>query len=237
MEKIAGIYTRVSTGIQSEDGHSLDTQEALLKDYCRRMDIKIYKVYQEAGTSGGIHLKKRPKGANMVADIEAGKINTVVVQKVDRLGRSVLDLMSLIDYFDAKGVDLHILDLNINTSSPSGRFMLQIMGALGEMERNMIKDRTQQSMDYLKQNDMVRSRSVLGFDRKGNKLVVNEQEMELVKRIHKMYKDGKSLSAIARTLNEEGIASKEGKKFYHTTIKIILTNSAYQRYIADDIAD
>lgn len=235
--KRAGLYTRVSTGIQAEDGHSLDTQETILKDYCKRMELEIVKVYQEAGTSGGIHLKRRPQGSKLIDDIEAGLIDTVVVQKVDRMGRSVLDLLSLINYFEAKGVDLHILDLNINTSSPSGRFMLQIMSALSEMELNMIKARTKQSMEYLKSNDLARSRSIMGFDKVGKKLVVNEQEMELVKRIFKMHREGMSFSGIAKTLNEEGIQSKEGKKFYHRTISIIIRNEVYQKYVTHETTD
>ena len=231
MKKIVGIYTRVSTGMQVEDGVSLDNQELILKDYCKRHDMEIYNTYREEATSGGIHLKKRPKGKLLIEAIENGSINTVVVQKVDRLGRSVLDLMSLIDYFDAKGVDLHILDLNINTSSPSGRFMLQIMGALAEMERNMTKDRTKQAMTYLKSQKKVYSTIPLGFDRIGDSLVENPKELKLVERIYKMYHEGKSLAGIAKTLNDEGIPTKNGKKFYHTTIKSIVNNDIYLPYI------
>ena len=135
--KIA-IYCRVSTEEQDAD-----KQEFLCREYCKRNNFKIYKVYKDV-ISGS--KESRPKFNQLLEDLRHYKFDAIIVTKLDRLGRSLQHLLSLFDEFSNKGIHFIATTQNIDTSSPTGKLQMQIMGAFAEFERNIISERTKEGL-------------------------------------------------------------------------------------------
>lgn len=110
---IAGLYPRVSTEDQSRYGHSLDEQEDRLKKLCDYKEYEIYKIYREEGVSA--KSMKRPKFQEMIEDMKSGKINKIIVYKLDRLTRSIQDLESIFRMLEEYDCSLESVSEDINT--------------------------------------------------------------------------------------------------------------------------
>ncbi len=132
------IYARVSTEDQDADKQIEICQEA-----CKRAGHEIYKIYKDmiSGTSSS-----RPQFNKLLEDLRHYRFDMVMVTKLDRLGRSLQHLLSLFDEFKRKGVHFNAATQNIDTSTPSGRLQMQIMGAFAEYERNIISERTKEGL-------------------------------------------------------------------------------------------
>lgn len=139
----AGLYLRVSTSEQTTLNQELE-----LKEYCKRNNIEIYKIYQEEGVSGA--KTSRPELDKMLQDIRKKEFDCVIVWKLDRLGRSVQHLLQLLQEFQNKGVTLIITTMNMDTSTPQGKFFFTIIGAIAELEREMIIERIKLGLERRK---------------------------------------------------------------------------------------
>jgi site-specific DNA recombinase len=131
------IYCRVST-----DEQELDNQYRICKAYCERNDYTIYKEYLDviSGTTAS-----RPQFNELLKDMRANKFDGILVAKLDRLGRSLQHLLSLIEEFTKRGIHFMSATQNIDTTSSSGKMQLQIMGVFAEFERNLISERTKEA--------------------------------------------------------------------------------------------
>lgn len=135
--KIA-IYARVSTEEQDAD-----KQEFICKEYCKRNDYKVYKVYKEV-ISGST--SNRPSFNELLEDMRTYKFDAVMVTRLDRMGRSLQHLLSLFNEFKLKGINFIAVTQNIDTSSAAGKLQMHIMGAFAEFERSIISERTKEGM-------------------------------------------------------------------------------------------
>lgn len=131
---IAGLYPRVSTEDQSRFGHSLDEQEEKLKQLCEFKDYEIYKVYREEGVSA--KNMERPKFQEMIEDMKNGKINKIVVYKLDRLTRSIKDLESICTMLEEYNCSLESVAEEINTDTANGKFFIRMLTILGSVTIN-----------------------------------------------------------------------------------------------------
>ena len=132
------IYCRVSTEEQD-----VDKQEVSCLDYCKRNNIEVYKVYKDV-ISG--KTTSRPQFNIMLEDMRLYRFNTIMVTKLDRIGRSLQHLLSLFEEFRTKGVEFIAITQNIDTSSAAGKLQMHILGAFAEFERNIISERTKEGM-------------------------------------------------------------------------------------------
>lgn len=139
MPNSVAIYARVSTEEQSTDN-----QVTLCKEYCRRMEHEVFKVYIDEGVSGS--KTSRPAFDEMLQDMRLFKFDAIVVVKMDRIGRSLQHLLSLFDEFARKKVTFIAVTQNIDTSTAAGKLQMQIMGAFAEFERNIIRERTREGL-------------------------------------------------------------------------------------------
>ncbi len=130
----AALYLRVSTNDQT----TLN-QEILLKEYCEKNNIEIYKIYKDEGVSGA--KTSRPQLDLMLQDMRKKEFDSIIVWKLDRLGRSTQHLLQILEELNNKGVRLIVTDMNIDTGTSQGRFFFTIIGAVAELERNMIRER------------------------------------------------------------------------------------------------
>lgn len=142
MSKIrVALYPRVSSQEQATEGYSIGEQIERLTKYCEAMGWEVYKIYTDPGYSGGN--TDRPGLQAMLSDVRDGKVDKVVVYKLDRLSRSQKDTMLLIeDEFLAHGVDFVSMSENFDTATPFGRAMIGILAVFAQLERENIKERT-----------------------------------------------------------------------------------------------
>src|SRR5919199_2185471 len=138
---IAG-YPRVSTDMQMER-NSLENQVQALEGYGSSRGLPL-RLYREEGVSAKD--TERPALQRLLADVRAGRVEAVVVTQLDRISRSLHDLLELMALFEAHGVKFISLRDNIDTSGPVGRFMLHILGAIAELERGILAERVAEDM-------------------------------------------------------------------------------------------
>ena len=136
MTKNAAIYLRVST-----DGQTTDNQRAALKEVAERSGWQIVEVYEDHAVSGAKARDKRPAFDRLCKDATRRRFDVVMAWSVDRLGRSLQDLVAFLGELHAVGVDLFLHQQGIDTTTPAGKAMFQMMGVFAEFERAMIQDR------------------------------------------------------------------------------------------------
>jgi DNA invertase Pin-like site-specific DNA recombinase len=132
----AALYLRVST-----DKQTVENQELQLRQIAERRGWEVVEVYSDAGISGAKDRKQRPGLDRMLNDASRRKFDVVMAWAIDRVGRSLVDLLGTIQHLEACGVDLYLDQQNIDTTTPMGKLIFQITGAFAEFERGMIKQR------------------------------------------------------------------------------------------------
>lgn len=228
---LVGLYPRVSTTEQAENGHSIDEQIERMKKYCDAMGWTVYKVYTDAGFSGAN--TERPALQRMIKDVENGKLDKVLVYKLDRLSRSQLDTLFLIEkVFLANNTDFVSMSENFDTSTPFGRAMIGILAVFAQLEREQIKERmTMGKAARAKQGKYYGSGNIpIGYDYINGELVVNEFDAMQIKRIFTEYANGKAPYTIANELNAAGLKHKYGE-WKHDTIRELLQKKTYIGFI------
>jgi DNA invertase Pin-like site-specific DNA recombinase len=143
--KRAALYVRVST-----DHQSVENQVRELKQVAERRGWTVIEVYRDAGISGFKGRDKRPGLDAMLKDANRRKFDIVMAWAIDRLGRSLIDLLGTIEHLEKVGVDLYLDQQNIDTTTPTGRLLFQITGAFGEFERSMIRQRVRAGLNVIK---------------------------------------------------------------------------------------
>ncbi len=221
---IAGLYPRVSTEDQSRFGHSLDEQEDRLKKLCEFKDYEIYKVYREEGVSAKD--TNRPKFKEMIQDMKDGKINKIIVYKLDRLTRSIQDLENICKMLEEYNCDLESVAEEINTGNANGKFFIRMLTILAQLEIERTSERTKFGLIGAAKKGHISGQPALGYTKKdkSKKLVIDELESDVVKRIFSMYLEGSSVCHICEIFNEENVLNKH---WATTTVDKILSNKIY----------
>ena len=228
---ITGIYVRVSTQEQAEHGYSIDEQQDRLKKYCDVMKWTVYNVYVDAGFSGAS--MERPALKKLLKDIQAGRLQNVLVYKLDRLSRSQKDTLYLIeDQFLKNGVDFVSMSENFDTSTPLGRAMIGILAVFAQLEREQIKERMSMGKEARAKSGKYHGSNLkpLGYDYVNGELVVNEYEAMQVREMFDLYVHGKTTGQVAEILAAKGYKHKHGE-WTRETVKNHLTMPLYPGFI------
>ena len=223
-------YARTSTDEQTREGVSIDAQADRISAYCKLHDLHLLDVIREEGVSGGKLLASRAGGATLLGRMKADKVKHIVAVKLDRLFRDAVDALQQTKTWDKDGVALHLIDLggqSLNTASAMGRFFLSMTAAFAELERKLISERTAAALHFKRDNGRVYSTVPYGFDRDGDYLVVNEEEMLVVKQMQKWRNSGWTLRKIAARMNNLSITTKRGSRWHASTVRWVLMNSIY----------
>ena len=208
------IYTRKSTqdGLEQEF-NSLDAQRESAEAYIASQKAEGWQClpdrYDDGGFTGGN--MDRPAVARLMADIEAGKVDCVVVYKVDRLSRSLIDFARMMELFERKKISFVSVTQQFNTTQSMGRLTLNILLSFAQFEREIISERTRDKIAAARRKGKWSGgRSVLGYDVDPvtKKLVVNAADAELVREIFRMYLQRRSLLDVCRELNRRGLKTK-----------------------------
>jgi DNA invertase Pin-like site-specific DNA recombinase len=147
MDKRAALYLRVST-----DGQTTDNQRMVLEEVARRSDWEIVGVYDDNGVSGAKERSLRPEFDRLCKDATRRQFDVIMAWSVDRLGRSLQDLVAFLGDLHAVGVDLFMHQQGVDTTTPAGKAMFQMMGVFAEFERSMIQERVKAGLARAKAN-------------------------------------------------------------------------------------
>jgi site-specific DNA recombinase len=235
------IYTRKS----SEEGleqsfNSLDAQreacEAFIASQRHEGWRALPALYDDGGYSGGN--LERPALQRLLDDIQANKVDTIVVYKVDRLTRSLADFAKIVEALDARGVSFVSVTQQFNTTTSMGRLTLNILLSFAQFEREVTGERIRDKIAASKCKGMWMGGTVpLGYDVKDRKLVVNPDDAKIVVRLFHLYLELGCVSKLKARLDQEGIKSKErtsaagnrsgGTSYYRGALYQILKNRIY----------
>ena len=178
--KVIG-YVRVSTEDQASDGVSLDAQLARVTAYSVAKGWDLVGVETDRGFSAKD--TNRPGIQGVLSAVRNRQVEAVIVYKLDRLTRSVVDLNNIIILLDKKGVALVSLEESIDATTATGRLMLNVLVSVSQWEREVIGERTKEAMSYLKENQRVYNGPVYGFDARDGLLYPNAEEQAVIERI------------------------------------------------------
>ena len=242
------IYTRKSTeeGLEQEF-NSLDAQREASEAYIQSQKhlgwALVPKRYDDGGFSGGT--LERPALHCLLDDIEAKRVDCVVVYKVDRLSRSLLDFARLMDRFDQHSVSFVSVTQQFNTTTSLGRLTLNILLSFAQFEREIISERTRDKMSAARRKGKwVGGTPVLGYDvdPRGGRLVINEKEARRVREIFDLYRRHCLLATVVAELARRGWTTKSwkskrgirhtGRPFTKASLTRLLTNPIYAGRVA-----
>jgi site-specific DNA recombinase len=222
-----GLYLRVSTEHQSQNGTSLASQENFLRSYAAAKSWRIVKVFRENGFSA--KNTQRPALQQLLADVKAGEVDVVAIYKLDRLTRSVGDLCGLVALLKRYHVELVSLTESLDTTTPSGMLLVNILGSIAEWERQTIAARTKAALQRKRENGEVYGPTPFGFRRRGNRLLPDAKTMQTVADIFRLRKEGRTLQAICDDLMERKVkAPRGGTTWGPESVRIVLNNPLYR---------
>lgn len=241
MPKInCAIYTRKSTehGLDMEF-NSLQNQEESCKAYILSQAFngwEYIKTYSDGGVSGGT--MERPGLQALLNDIREGHIQVVVVYKVDRLSRSIIDFHKMMQEFDKYGCNFVSITQSFDTSNSMGKLTLNMLLSFAQFEREVSAERVRDKIAASKAKGLwMGGTPPLGYDLKDKQIIPNQQETELVNLIFNKYLELENMLAVAEWLNQNGYhtkcwvprggQSRGGKAFQKSSIQRILTNPVY----------
>ena len=207
-------YCRVSTARQASEGESLDVQRRQIEGYAHMQGLTLRGVTVEEGVSGSIPVQQRPKGGPLFAKLRKGDI--VIAPKLDRLFRSALDALQVVEDLRKRGVSLHLLDLGGDISGNGlSKLFLTIAAAFAEAER----DRTRERIGQVKADQKARGRYLggivpFGYRRSEHgQLATHKAEQAAILEMIALRAQGKALRAIAEAMQAKGFKiSHEGVK-------------------------
>jgi site-specific DNA recombinase len=236
IERVA-LYLRVSSEEQRER-QTIQTQREFLSEYARVMGLEVVDNYLDDGVLGTIPLEERSEGKRLLEDARAGKFDTVLVYKLDRLGRTLLVIVEAHDKLAEFGVGLRSPHEAIDTSTPHGRFAFQTLASVAELERENIRTRTRDGLHRAFRAGKYMGVVPYGYvANKNARLEVVREEAEVVREIFGRITGGASLYAVAKELNERHIPPPgrrygSGKRRWQnrwapTTVRNIVHQRAY----------
>jgi DNA invertase Pin-like site-specific DNA recombinase len=204
-------YVRVSTAEQSENGGSLDAQEAAIRSECERRGWVLLRI--ERDVQSGKSLNRRPGLERALRACRSGEAAGIVTAKLDRLSRSVIDFAKLLEEARKLGFNIVALDLGLDLSTPQGELVANVIASVAQWERRIIGQRTAEGLAAKRAQGV----------KLGRPRALPESVRRRIKRMHER---GMSMSAIADKLTADGVATAHGgKRWYASTVRSVLKAS------------
>ncbi len=224
-------YCRVSTTEQASEGTSLDFQASQLTGYCQLQGWTVVNSYVDAGFTG--KNGDRPGLQRLLTDAKLGLFDKMVVFKLDRLARSLSLLLEIEKTLKEHGITLISMKESVDTSSGTGKMIFQLFGMVAEWDRSNIVERCKNGrLQRYKEGSWAAGKAPYGYSRnkETRKLVINESEARVVRRMYAEYVDGKSLFAISQGLNLDHIPprAKRSQGWWQTAVRQVLLNPVYK---------
>lgn len=221
-----GIYVRVSTDDQRDNGYSIDSQLRMIKEFCEKNDYIIVDMYNDAGHSGKDLM--RPEMQRLLRDIKSKRIDKLIAIKVDRLTRNNYDGFWLLNYCEEHDVKIELILEPYDVSTANGEMIFGMNLVFGQRERKEIGARTKRAMEEMALEKIHPSKAPYGYirNKETGHLEIEPIEAEVVKEIFELCKNGTSTRGIATIMKDNNAYLKQGKWRADRVYKI-LTNSIY----------
>ncbi|MGO9139146.1 MAG: recombinase family protein [Syntrophales bacterium] len=198
-------YIRVSTEDQAREGISLDNQDSKVRAYADLHGLDLVDVIRDEGISG--KSLERPGFERLQGILNSGKAQAVIAYKLDRLSRKTIDILTVLENWERQGIAFHCIQDRIDTTSAAGKFLVTILSALAQMERDLISERTIDALSHKKKVGEWCGRIPFGYRIEGSRLVENPEEIETIQKIKRAYR--KDRSGRRKTMRE--LAERFGK--------------------------
>lgn len=224
--KIAALYSRVSTEQQVERGESIPFQKRCLEKKAIELGYSFVH-YSDEGVSGGS--TKRADFLRMLSDVESDKYNAAFFYDLSRVSRDMLDSLLLRKTLDEHKVEIFSVSEDIDFKTDEGDFMYKIKGLVNERYRKDLIKRVKATMwAKAERGDFCGGQTPYGYDAKDKKLIINEAEAEIVRKIYNRFEDDPFFRGVTVWLNDAGYRTKKGTTFAQSTVKRLLTNPVYK---------
>lgn len=215
------IYIRVSTKKQVEEGYSLDAQRERLEKMCETNGYIIYKVYADEGKSGKD--TNRPAFQEMMADMREGKFDKILVMKLDRISRSVIDLEVMIKEMQDYNVHFESASEKIDTSSSFGMMFVRLLAIFAQFERERISERVSDAFEeMISDGKAITGSQPLGYKIDNGKVVIDEDKREIVEYIFDTYEKNNSIRRTLLYANE-----KYNLKLRYNSLRLLISNPIF----------
>jgi len=210
--KVIG-YARVSTDKQADRGVSLEAQTEKIRAMAVVHNAELVDIIVDGGESA--KSLNRPGMERLLALIDSGGVQAVIVAKLDRLTRSVKDLCTLLERFERREVTLISVAESLDTGSAAGRLVLNIMTAVSQWEREAIGERTRDAMDHKRNNGERVGNIAFGYRLASDGVHVEPEptEQATIAAVAELRSNGMSLRRIAKDLNRRGIRTRKGSEW------------------------
>lgn len=202
-------YTRVSTFKQLDEGLSVEAQAERIRHYCAARDLPEPSIYTDAESGKTLD---RQQWNRVMRLIKERRVRTLIVWKLDRMSRSLHDLIELAEALQRAECELHVIAENVSTDSPSGRLFYHILGALAQWTRETIAENTARVLAYKRsRNEYCGGSPPFGFYVDATKhLRPDPDEQKIVRRVLSMWRSGARVIDIYRTLEASGARNRAG---------------------------
>ena len=210
-------YVRCST-----DKQTIEVQATEIKKYCEYKNIEVDKSYVDYAISGKTF--DREQFNEMIALVEKGEINEIIITELSRWGRNMLEALEKINILKKHNCNLIVLKENIDLQSASGNLLTNILFSLAEWEREQISYRTKQTILDRKQKGLQYTKATYGYDFINGKMIANEREQHMLKKIKTLKLQGKSYNEIKDFLNRNKYARKNGTNWNRDSVIKLVKN-------------
>ena len=221
MKKLIG-YVRVSSNISKLKGNSISNQISKVNDFCGLNDYELVDIIKDEGKSG-MEYSKRDGYLELINKCKTDNIDGVVVYCLSRLGRKMKDIIDVMEMFNNNDIEFYSVKENINNKDIMGKLMMNILMSFNEFEVDSIRERIIDVKRNNKENGLVYGKLMYGKDKDGKLLINNVSEMKVVSYMKGLRKKGWSYFRISDRLNDRGIISKSGGKWYGKSVSNVLS--------------
>jgi|TARA_R100001082_G_C4324012_1_gene142453 site-specific DNA recombinase len=212
-------YQRVSTDMQD---NGLEVQSNEIKRYCDYKDITLEKSYVDFGVSGGKF--DRDSFSAMIENVKQNKISCIIIQELSRFGRNMFESLKYIEILKKHKCNLVVIKENIELDNSSGTLFFNILLALGQWEKEQISIRTSKTLQVMKERGDRYTKSAYGYDVSNGKMVINDKEQFMLRKIEKLKNNGKSYNEIKDYLNRNGYKKKNNTQFNRDNVVKLFRN-------------
>ena len=203
--------------------NSVEVQNKLINDFCENNRIKLDKIIIDEGISGSGEKTKLRDGYNSIIEmIHNQEIDTLVVISISRWGRNLGEIYKSVQLMETKGVNFLSIKENIDTSTPYGRFTINLLSSLYEMELELIKERVKDTLKVKKENGKVYSPTPFGFNRVEQDLIENPKEKRLLRKMLRLKENGNSYGDISNYLKKNRHKTKSGGKWTRENVYSVM---------------
>ena len=220
-------YIRVSTQNQVDSGLSLSDQRQKIMQYADLNDLQVTEIIEDAGLSAKNTAREGLQ--RMLTAARNKETQAIIIYKLDRLSRNVIDTLALIKLLEKEDIAFHSIAEKIDTKTATGKFFLTIIAALAEMERDLISERTIAALREKRRQNKLAGNIPYGWDLAEDKetLTENQKEQSVIKRIQQLSEKGLSLRKIISVLEKQGMKTKRGGKWQAQVVNTILKRKPF----------